>query len=247
MASSLARSLGSLLPVLLPFVAAASGLLACDHGKAPAQDPSGSPSAPMASASSSSAATSPPTASASATPSSSAAGVAPTASAKAPLVVPSTWTPFAHKKLALSFSYPKDVFTLSEPAGKIVLTSALSRDELGGDPKPKKWVYGATLFVVPGTPEAYFQKDWKPFWTDANPGGKFKETESLATTTVSGKSGYALFAGVEGYNTRVLAVARGKETVVIQLRTIGDVMGPKPPEADQSHTFDVLLSSLRIE
>lgn len=237
------RPLGLVLSLAMPLAGMGFGSAGCDHGQPPPQDPKG--------ASSTSAAPTPvaPTASASAAATTSApSSVASSApSAKAPLTVPSTWTAYSHKKLALSFSYPKDVFTLTEAAGKVVLASTLVRDELGGDPKPKKWVYGATFFVVTGTPEAYLQKEWKPFWVDANPGGKFKETESLATTTVAGKTGYALFGGVEGYNQRVLALARGKETVVVQLRTIGGVMGPKPDEVDQLHTFDILVASLRLE
>jgi len=219
------------------------GLLGCDHGGAPPSGPTSAGSTSAASASTSSA----PSASTIASAPASASAVASTPPPPPPLTVPSTWTPFASKKLGFSLSYPKDLFELKETAAQVTLLSKLSRDELGGDPKPKKWVYGVTLLVSKLTPEGYLEKEFKPFYTAAFPGKKFKETESITAMKVAGKDGYQLFAGVEGYNQRVVVLPRGKESFVLQLRSIGGVMGPNIPEDEQVKTFDQLLLSLKLD
>jgi len=217
-------------------------LLGCDHASAPPAGPASAGSASVAPSASSA-----PVASATTAPASASASAVASTPPPPPLTVPTTWTPFASKKLGVSFSYPKDLFKLEETATQITLRSKLSRDELGGDPKPKKWVYGVTLSVSKLTPEGYLEKEFKPFYTAAFPGKKFKETESISAAKVAGKDGYQLFAGVEGYNQRVVVLARGKESLVLQLKTIGGVMGPDIAEDEQVKTFDQLLLSLKVD
>jgi hypothetical protein len=234
-----ARLVGLSLSLSLALVAA------CDHTCKGPGNPAPAPSvAPSGAASAaSSAAPAAPSASASASAVASAA-----ASSVAPLVVPATWTPYANAKLGFSLSYPADTFRLAETPTAISFASALSRDELGENPKPKKWVYGLRVSLRADTPVAVLKKDYEGFYKSAFPGGKFKETESISALKLAGKDGYQLVMGVEGYNSRVLFLAKGaSSTLVLDFRSIGGVMGPSVPEDQQVEVFDKMLLSFKMD
>ena len=161
--------------------------------------------------------------------------------------MPVDWTAYRSAKLAVAFSYPKSVFRLSETPTQVTLASTLSRDQLGGDPKPRKWTYGARILVSPLSPERYLARHYKAFHAGAFPGGVFKETESITAEKLAGREGYRLWAGIEGYNERVVVLKRGAGSVALHLRTIGSVMSPPIPEDEQVKVLDQLLVSLRID
>lgn len=167
--------------------------------------------------------------------------------ADSPSAAPAGWTEYRAPKLGIAFSYPKSVFKLSETPTQVTLASTLSRDQLGGDPKPRKWTYGARILVSPLSPERYLARHYKAFHADAFPSGVFKETESIAAEKLAGREGYRLWAGIEGYNERVVVLKRGAGSVALHLRTIGSVMSPKVPEDEQVKVLDQLLASLRID
>ena len=160
---------------------------------------------------------------------------------------PSTPEPYRSAKLGVGFSYPKDIFKLSESPTQVVLASTLSRDQLGGERKPRKWTYGARILVSPLSPERYLARHYKAFHADAFPGGVFKETESITAEKVAGRDAYRLWAGIEGYNERVFVLKKGTGSVALHFRTIGSVMSPTIPEDEQVKVFDQLLASLRID
>ena len=163
------------------------------------------------------------------------------------VAVPATWAAYRSAKLGVGFSYPKEVFKLAETPAQVVLASTLSRDMLGGDPKPRKWTYGARILVSPLAPERYLARHYKAFHASAFPGGTFKETESITAEKVAGRDGYRLWSGIEGYNERVVVLQKGKGSVALHFRTIGSVMSPPIPEDEQVKVFDQLLASLRID
>lgn len=164
-----------------------------------------------------------------------------------PIAVPANWTPYRSPKFAIAFSYPKDVFRLAETSTQVVLASTLSRDELAGERKARKWTYGARILVSPLSPERYLARHYKAFHADAFPGGVFKENESVTAAKVAGREGYRLWSGIEGYNERVVVLGRGAGSVALHFRTIGSVMSPPVPEDEQVRVFDQLLASLRID
>ena len=225
-------------------IVSTAGVFAACGGTKTADVPAGGSSASLASSTAPMATGSTP---APVVASASVSATASTPPPPAPLTVPSTWTPFASKKLGLSFSYPKETFKLTETATRVSLVSTLSRDELGGDPKPKKWVYGAEMFLRTEAPAAFLKKDYESFYKSAFPGGKFKETESISATKFAGKDGYKLMFGVEGYNTQMLVLPKGTGSLVLQFRSIGGVMGPNIPEADQTDTFERIQLSFKME
>jgi hypothetical protein len=232
-----ARLVGLTLSLCLSLVAA------CEHtSKGPGSvspDPSAAPPASASAAA--------PVASGAPAASSASTG-APTASAAAPLVVPASWTPYANAKLGFSLAYPAATFRLVETPTAISFVSTLSRDELGEDPKPKKWVYGLSISVRSALPAAVLKKEYEGFYKSAFPGGKFKETESIRALKLAGKDGYQLVMGVEGYNSRVLFLAKGaSSTLVLDFRSIGGVMGPSVPEDQQTEVFDKMLLSFKMD
>jgi hypothetical protein len=193
-------------------------------------------------------ASSPPSASAApSVPIASAAPVesAPPASATA---IPSGWTRYTHKRLGVSFAYPKATFRLSETPTGVTLLSALARDELGGDPHPKKWVWSLRVIARDADVKAVLKKDAASWYDTAFPKGVLDpENGSIAVARVAGLDGYRLTAGVEGYDSNKLFLARGpRSTIVLTFDTIGDVMGPSPTEEEQTRVFAMIEGSIQI-
>lgn len=171
-----------------------------------------------------------------------------TAAAPSPPPVPSDWAHYTHARLGVRFAYPKTTFRVSETATSVTLASALARDELGGDPHPKKWIYGLRIFARDLDVMATMKKEAESFYDMAFPKGVFNEQNgSIVKTRLLGLDGYRLTSGVEGYNSDEIFLARGpKATLVIRFDTVGDIMGPTPTEDEQRRVFAILEGSMAL-
>jgi hypothetical protein len=233
--------------------------LAASSGCAPSTPPS--PLAPVASAATTAPGlVTPPAPSASGAPAAPVASAAPSAPASATaeeepaapprdLTVPRNWTRYTHKRLGLSFAYPKATFRLTETTEGLKLQSTLSRDELGENPKPEKWFYEMTVRTGHADVIAVLKKDLAVWYDMAFPKGVFDpDNGSIRRTRLAGLDGYRLSSGIEGYNTEVLILARGpKTTLVIAFSTIGDVMGPDPTSEEQNRVFAIIEGSMQVQ
>ncbi len=162
--------------------------------------------------------------------------------------VPAGWKRLSDASLGVSFVYPPAIFRVSKAAGAIELDSSLAREELGGDPHPKQWVWSMRVERFHEDAKTVFHRDSPSFFDLAFPKGRFDPMNGVVSRTkVAGLDGWRVAGGVEGYNSVLLYLQRSAgSTLIVRFRTIGDIMVPKPSEAEQKHVFAIVERSLRV-
>jgi hypothetical protein len=160
------------------------------------------------------------------------------------------WTTHESKALKVSFRFPKEMFTLTEPGSKIQLTSKLSRGALGENTTAKH-VFSLVIEKKTGAPEAVLAKDYPSYAERAFPkgisGGLAPDNESVTRAKLAGLEGYRLSGGVEGYNSEVLFLRRDKNTLIAHADIVGGIMGPETPEETQRAIIEAIFASIVVK
>ena len=160
---------------------------------------------------------------------------------------------YENKQLGFKFSYPNDIFKLTENELSVNLKSDYFVDaDMSGIPGNKKIHYFGFNFQLEKMPVfESIKQELPPVIDMIFPDGKlenFQASEGFAEKmTVVEKESYAILQGIEGVNIQYIFVPKNEnETLLIKFMYIGDFLSPQISETEQKAVFEFIIATLEF-
>lgn len=160
---------------------------------------------------------------------------------------------YQNKELGISFSYPNEIFKITENLNNLNLKSNyFVNADMSGISGNEKIHYFGFDFSLKKLPVFEIIKQELPSVINIIfPNDKledFQISEGFTQKiTIAEKESYIILQGIEGVNIQYIFVPKNEnETLLIKFMYIGDFLNPEVSETEQKAVFEFILATLKF-